>query len=654
MVLSPLTAYFRTRLSARIFLIFTVLIIVVSLAFTVFFFRYQKGSLTERTVGKGEMLTRLLAYTVRLGVFTENPSLLVTPIDGIMENREVVSVSVYTSEGKILARQERAGMPLPSGEGQWDSRVAASLRRGPPSAQYRNGGDFVFWRRVELKSHAPQDDPLSLFSGEVPERDQVIGFVRVVLDGRFLKEGLHALLFDSILIGIVFLAIGSMLAYVIAARVTKPLKRLTGCVNDLGVEGEYRKIAVETGDEIGTLAAAFNNMLESLQKREHEKEELAEQLRHSQKMEAIGTLAGGVAHDFNNMLTAINGYASLIRHELREGDEIRAYADQIVTTGEKAAALTHRLLAFSRKQTLQPMPIDLNEVVKTLEKIFVRLITEDIELKLRLEATRPVVMADPGQLDQVLLNLVTNAQDAMPRGGALTIATGNATVEDEFARLHGLESGGEFVLLTVTDSGVGICDKVRERIFDPFFTTKEFGKGTGLGLSMVYGIVRQHDGIIDVRTEQGIGTSFRIYLPVAEAAAVAPQPKFSTALAGNGEVILVAEDDPAVMGYLKGMLENNGYVVIAATDGDEAVRMFGEYRERIDLALLDVIMPWKNGREVYGEIVQMKPGVRTVFMSGYTHDVIGGKDAMEEGASLILKPIRQDELLHKLRETLCG
>ena len=643
---------FREHFSARIFLAFSALIIVVTFAFTIFFFRYQSSSLTEKVESKGELLASLLAYNSRLGVFTENADLLSAPVNGILEDREVLSVAVFTNDGKTLVLQNRPGSKsLPDAE-KGDAGIGKMLSNATPSLHFEKNGNFIFWSRVALKSVVSEEDALYFSTDPAKKTEQTIGFVRVIMDGRLLRENLNSLLFSSILIGIISLVVGSVIAYFISRRITKPLIRLTAGANSLGRGGKYKEISVETGDEIGNLAAAFNDMVDSLKKREAEKEELEEKLRHSQKMEAIGTLAGGVAHDFNNILMAINGYGTLIQIELEEGSKLWTYAEQIVKAGDRAANLTHRLLAFTRKQIIAPRPIVIDETITNIEKMLVRLITEDVELRLNLNATDAVVVVDPGQLDQVLINLVANARDAMPQGGTITIATRAVTLDDDFVKRHDQENAGGYAQVTVSDSGDGMAENVIGRIFDPFFTTKEVGKGTGLGLSMVYGIVRQHNGIIEVDSEIGKGSSFRIYLPLFKPVVQEQKEKAPVLLAGNRETILVAEDDPSVMGLLQGLLENNGYNVVTAMNGEEAVKQFMNYREKITLLLLDVIMPKKNGKEVYAEISGMSPGIKTLFISGYTSDVIDWKGAHQEGINLIQKPVRPDELLAKLREIL--
>ncbi len=649
---SDFKVYFREHFSARIFLTFSALIIIVALSFTIFFYHYQKSELTDKMENKGKLLSSLLAHSARLGVFTENAELLNAPIDGVLEDPEVLSVGVYTTTGKVLATRSRSGSNLQPEKDVWDGNVRKVLSHSPSFVHRREDRNFTFWTRVVLKPTETDRDSVFFNPEQMRNTEQNIGFVRVVMDGGYLRKNLHALLGSSSLIGIISLIMGSLLAYLISARITKPLNRLTDGVNRFGMEGKYSEIEVETGDEIGKLAAAFNNMVDSLKKREEEKEELEEKLRHSQKMEAIGTLAGGVAHDFNNILMAINGYGILLQSELEEESRLWSYADQIVKAGDRAANLTHRLLAFTRKQIIAPRPIIIDDTIANIEKMLTRLITEDVELKLDLNAHDAVAIVDPSQLDQVMINLVANARDAMPQGGRITVATCVVSLDDDFVKRHDQDKTGDYVLVAVTDSGIGMEENIVKRIFDPFFTTKEVGKGTGLGLSMVYGIVRQHNGIIEVDTKTGKGSAFRIYFPLFNPVAEeekAPTPVF---LRGNRETILVAEDDDAVMGLLKGLLENHGYNVITAEDGEDAVSRFIDNENVIRLLLLDVIMPKKNGREVYEEISGIRPGIKALFMSGYTDDIIDWKGAVQEGITLISKPVQPAVLLAKVREVL--
>lgn len=383
-----------------------------------------------------------------------------------------------------------------------------------------------------------------------------------------------------------------------------------------------------------------------------EHKRLEEQLRHSQKMEAIGQLAGGIAHDFNNILTAIIGYGNLLQLRLGEHHQLRAYVEQILTSSERAANLTQSLLAFGRKQVIDPRQIELNQIVKSVERLLSRLISEDIEVKIELVDSELAVLADVAQIEQVLMNLATNARDAMPEGGTLSIRTDIADLDSKFIKAHGYGKAGRYAVISVEDTGVGMSQKTRDRVFEPFFTTKEVGKGTGLGLSIVYGIIKQHNGYVNVRSEPGKGSVFTIYLPTVkvstkEALAIPFQP-----LVGGSETILIAEDDPEVRKLTKNLLEEFGYTIIEAKDGEDAIIKFIKNKRRVDLVILDVVMPKRNGKEVYEEIRKNVPYVKTLFTSGYTADVIHKKGVLDEDLNFISKPVSPKELLKKVREII--
>jgi signal transduction histidine kinase/CheY-like chemotaxis protein len=644
--------YFRSHFSARIFLIFSLLVIVITTALTGLFFHYQSSFLTEKTRTKGELLASLFAYNAKLGVFTEDTRLLNESAGGILENEEVLAVTVYNGNGTLLVSRSRNVSNGPSAPATVAATFGESLRGANKYSHSAADGNSIVWTKVVLGNGASQEDLLYSGAQAAQEAEQVIGFVRLVLDGSLLKKSLHRLLLESILIGLLFLGIGAVVTYLFANRITHPLKMLTQGVNALGMAGDYQKITVDSCDEIGRLASAFNEMVDSLKNREAEKLELAEQLRHSQKMEAIGTLAGGVAHDFNNILTVIIGYGSLLKGEIVTGGKLESYAEQIIIAGERAASLTQRLLAFSRKQHLRPKPTALNDVVRNLEKMIVRLIPENVEMNFQFDESNPVVLIDSGQLDHVLINLVTNARDAMPEGGRLTIETSVMAGQSEQFALKEHEPTTDYAVLTVTDSGTGMDDATREKIFDPFFTTKEVGRGSGLGLSMVYGVVKQHEGLIEVESEPGRGAAFRIYLPLVDGPHAEPVVQMPKLPQGGKETILVAEDNEAVMGLLKGVLTDSGYTVIDAVNGEDAVTKFAASREQISLALLDVIMPKKNGQQVFDEIVKLKPDIKALFISGYTDNELVWHYADSNRVDLLSKPVQPGELLKKVYEAL--
>ncbi len=384
---------------------------------------------------------------------------------------------------------------------------------------------------------------------------------------------------------------------------------------------------------------------------EEEKARLEFQLLQSQKMEAVGTLAGGVAHDFNNILTTIIGYSSLLQGETDNGDPRKLYVDHILTASQKAAGLTQSLLAFSRKQAIELKPCKVNHIIKEMEKLLIRLLTEDITLNVVLAGPDATIMADITQMDQVLINLAANARDAMPGGGSLVIEAKEVHLDDEFVRIHGYGEPGSYAVITVTDTGCGMDEKIRQKVFEPFFTTKEAGKGTGLGLSTVYGIIKQHNGFINVYSEPGKGTAFRIYIPTIKAEsteiALDPQP-----IRGGTETILVAEDNSELRGLMKRVLLSHGYVVIEAVDGEDAVQQFTAHKDSVRLLVLDVVMPRKNGKDAYEEIRRMRPDVKALFASGYTGDVVLGKGIQDDAPDFVSKPLSPKELLIKVREIL--
>ena len=386
-----------------------------------------------------------------------------------------------------------------------------------------------------------------------------------------------------------------------------------------------------------------------------ERRRLEEQLRQSQKMDAIGRLSGGVAHDFNNLLGVIIGYAEILQERILESDSMRAPVDQIIKAGNRASSLTKQLLAFSRQQVLEPKILLLNAVVSDTEKMLRRLIGEDIELLTSLDPALGKIRADQGQIEQVIMNLAVNARDAMPEGGRLVIETSNFEIDDKFTRRYAYPVlPGSYVLLTVSDNGIGMDTATQQRIFEPFFTTKEKGKGTGLGLSTVYGVVKQSGGYIDVVSTRGKGTTFNIYLPRAGQNAVETKtigPDRPEELRGT-ETILLAEDEDTLRALTRHLLELYGYRVLEACDGNQALRLSEQTADQIHVLLTDVVMPGINGRILADQLKQKRPDVKVVFMSGYTGQRVGEKDILEPGSLFLQKPFTREGLARKIREAL--
>jgi PAS domain S-box-containing protein len=384
-----------------------------------------------------------------------------------------------------------------------------------------------------------------------------------------------------------------------------------------------------------------------------ERQHLEQQLRQSQKMEAIGRLAGGVAHDFNNLLTVISGYSDLLLRHLDNRELMRQEIDVIKKAGDRAAALTRQLLAFSRKQVLQPRVLNLNTVVTDSTKILHRLIGEDIELVTVLDPALGYVHADPGQMEQVIMNLAVNARDAMPQGGHLIIETTNVYLDEEYARRHVSVQTGHYVLLAVSDTGCGMDAVTQLRVFEPFFTTKAPGEGTGLGLSTCYGIVQQSGGSIWVYSELGHGTTFKIYLPRFEEPTMRGEtPTLPSAVPHGSETVLVVEDEVLVQRLTCELLRLQGYTVLVATSANEALQICEGYNAPIHLVLTDVVMPRMSGPELIQRLTLLRPGIRVLYMSGYTDNAVMHHGLPHTGAPFLQKPFTPHTLAHKVREVL--
>ncbi|HMK59697.1 MAG TPA: PAS domain S-box protein [Dissulfurispiraceae bacterium] len=386
-------------------------------------------------------------------------------------------------------------------------------------------------------------------------------------------------------------------------------------------------------------------------KAESERVSLETQLQQSQKMEAVGQLAGGIAHDFNNILSAITGYGFLAQSQLDADNPVQKDIAQILESANRAAEVTHSLLAFSRKQLIKPMPKDINELIRKSVKILSRLIGEDIEIVLDLSNEALVCMVDVAQIDQVLMNIATNARDAMPNGGRFTLCT-SKLISDKTLIEHTHIKRQPYAIVSISDTGAGMDQMTSSKIFEPFYTTKSIGKGTGLGLAMVYGIINQLDGHIEVKSELGKGTTFQIYLPLMAMGEEIEEQEQSGAPAGSGETILVAEDDETLRKLYNAILEKNGYNVILASDGDEAIIQFANNKDKVKLMLLDMIMPKRSGRQTYEAIKEMGTEAKFLFVTGYTADRVDKEILQNKGVNFITKPIAPSDLFRQIRKIL--
>ncbi len=380
---------------------------------------------------------------------------------------------------------------------------------------------------------------------------------------------------------------------------------------------------------------------------------LEEQFRQSQKMEAVGRLSGGIAHDFNNILGVITGYGEILQERMKKDDALAGCVDEILNASRRAAQLTRQLLAFSRQQVLEPKVVELNMIVRDTEKMLRRVIGEDIEFNTVLDPLLSNIRADQGQIEQVILNLAVNARDAMPDGGELKITTQNAVMSDlDVQRYSYPVKPGRYVLLTVSDTGIGMAQATQAHIFEPFFTTKEKGKGTGLGLATVYGVVKQSDGYIEVHSELGVGTTFKIYLPRVEAAVDVEKDNSLPSASLNGqETILLVEDEDALRILTRNVLRSMEYTVLEACDGEKACEVSRQFGAEIHLLVSDVVMPGMNGPALAEKLVVERPTIKVLYISGYTGQAVG-QGVLPAGCNFLTKPFTRDQLAHKVREAL--
>ena len=439
----------------------------------------------------------------------------------------------------------------------------------------------------------------------------------------------------------------------------KSLDEHTAAVRDIEIATKHRnrvpvevscRFIYEAGVPVGVHGIVRDTT--SRERADETPQKSEEQLQQSQKLEAIGQLAGGVAHDFNNLLTAILGYAELSLLRIHPDNPAVRNLEQIQKAAARGALLTRQLLAFSRKQILEPRVFDLNHAVKDMYDMLSRLIGENINLAISLASNLGTIKADPSQIEQIIMNLVVNARDAMPNGGDLIIETANVVLDEVYARLRPPFEPGEYVLLCISDTGVGMDAETQARIFEPFFTTKQHGEGTGLGLSTVYGIVKQSGGYIWVDSQLGGGTVFRVYLPRVASPITFRRAVPDPISVGGTETVLLVEDDTEVRAVSREILNSAGYRTITPNDVDEAVRVCQEYGEEIHLLLTDVVMPKLSGREFIDKVLASRPDVKVLFMSGYTNDEFIKHSVEDSTMSLIHKPFSPDELLKRVRQIL--
>ncbi|MBL0700390.1 MAG: response regulator [Desulfosarcina sp.] len=509
-----------------------------------------------------------------------------------------------------------------------------------------------FWSKV-ISVEASANDESLFFDQDTPlNNTRTIGFVRVLMSKHILHNRLVSLCTRSILIGFFFWLTGSIVGLFVLKSITKPLQQLTSGVKAFGEHGVIYKIPVNTKDEIGKLADAFNNMYESLKKRDSEKKQLEEQLLHAQKMEAIGTLAGGIAHDFNNILGVIVGYTELSLLEMPETDPLRGKLDQVLKASGRATDLVKQILAFSRKDKQKLIPIRIDPIIKEALKMLRSSLPTTIEIRTDIKKINSSILSDPSQIHQILMNLCTNAAHALPDNkGIVEVSLDEVDIDQDQASEHADLQDGHYQKLTVCDNGEGIKPEIMDRIFDPFFTTKGPGKGTGMGLAVIHGIVKRCKGAIIFDSEPGKGSIFKIFFPTIDAN-IAEKIKIHKDIPNGNEKILYIDDEQQIIDFGQEILEGLGYKVVAKTTPTDALEIFRADPDSFDIVITDMTMPKMTGIELAVQISIIRPGIPIVLCSGYNANITKEK-AREAGIrEIIMKPFAINEIARTIRDVL--
>jgi len=566
-----------------------------------------------------------------------------SPTNHVLAGKVIVGREIDAKRARELARVlagevvfRQGNRVLASSLSPFDDEEISQRLHSPPAESHLNLGEKRFFAST-----------LDLAQGSLSSANLVLLKSEDAALASILRLNLIL-----VVVGIASVLLGGALVYFMSGTFTRPLDTLLEGVRALE-QGDYAYPLAPAGSgELARVTRAFDSMRSTLQHNEAERKQLENELRQSQKMDALGRLAGGVAHDFNNLLTVIKGNADLALDQIKPADPARANCEQIGKVADRASSLTRQLLAFSRRQLLQAKVLDVNELVMDSSRLLKRLLREEIEFSVCLGESLGRVLADPGQIEQVLLNLTVNASDAMPEGGTLLIETHNVTVDAKYSHSHPGVKPGQYVLLAVTDSGVGMTSEIKARIFEPFFTTKEAGKGTGLGLATVYGIVNQSSGFIHVETALGTGTRFEIYLPFTqEHPTLASAAQRVAAAFKNRETVLLVEDEDSVRALTCEFLQSAGYQVLTASDGIEALEIAERLKNAIHLLVTDIVMPRMRGQELARRAQEKLPKLKVVFMSGYTEELHGSSQPLET-CSFLQKPFSREDLLRTLQNAL--
>jgi len=641
---------------AKVFIAFIGIIFLVSSCFTVFFFHHQRKTMQDYLKNSGIILSSILAYNSKIGVFSENKEFLLEPVNGIFQQDDVTNISIFNQKGHRLIQMERFENLVKEKDviagGSLTSEMLQKLRtfKLPLCIEHKKKIDF--WAKVLSRSTVLDGESLYFKKKIVPKNNKIIGFVKVTIGKKVLNRALIFLFIKSIVIGIIFLITGAFIIYFVIISITKPLYRLTEGVKALGSKGIIEKLGVEGNDEIGKLANAFNDLYESLDRKKFEKNQLEDQLRQSQKLEAIGTLAGGIAHDFNNMLGIIVGYTEIALFNISDPDSVSTNLKQVLKASNRAADLVSQILIFSRKDKGRLESVHLPAIVTEALKMLRSSLPSTIEISDNMKPNFAFILADPVQIHSLIMNLCSNAAHAIGKDiGSIKIDVEDIEIDPKTAAGHPDLSPGRYQKITLSDTGTGMTPEIMDRIFEPFFTTKEPGEGTGMGLAMVHGIVKRHKGAMSVQSKPGEGTRFDFLFPIIEKKEIKEVKSPLLVPDGHGQILFL-DDESDIVDMGKKIIESFGYQVVGVENSLEALEIFEKNPDSFDLVISDITMPNMTGEEFAKKIFSIKPDTPIILCTGYS-DIISEDHAKKVGIKkYIMKPFSGQKMAEAIGEVL--
>ncbi len=637
----------RVKLSLAITLIVFLTILILSLTVLV----RQKEQLYSQAVQTGKVSLNYFAANANIPLLNDDLVRLNRLIKDATQVQGVLYALIVDRNNLIRAHSD-------------PNRIGTSLQDFQAAEEVRKDGNIRYFTHT-----LPSGSRVLNLSRPITLKDKELGTVQIGLSLDFINRLIYQESVFIVLLSLFIVFLGIAVAILLGTGFSRPISELMAATREFGKGNLHYRLNWKRKDEFGDLASSFNSMADELDQKEaintrlfserlqaeKEARQLGEQLLQSQKMEAVGQLAGGIAHDFNNSLTLIKVCSQLALQELKEGDPIRDKIRQIDEATTRSGDLARQLLTFSRRHVEETKVLDLNHLLNNLKKMLRRAIGENIELDTNLAEGLERIKADPGQLEQIIVNLVVNARDSMPAGGKLLLETANVKLDQGYARSHIRVTPGPYVMLSVIDTGKGMPPEIKERIFEPFFTTKEEGKGTGLGLFMVYGIVRKYGGHIAVDSAPGMGTTFRIYLPpVDEQIDPAKEEPAENRLPRGGEMVLIVEDDKDLRPLMGQALKKQGYKTLEAANGEEGLLLFDKHRQEIDLVVTDIVMPRMGGFELIDLLAPLYPQLKVLYISGYPDDPSLERRDLSPEKNFIPKPFSLEDLALKVRKVLDG